>query len=120
MSNINVANVNGCDAEAGKVKAWVNFNGVSTAVVRDSYNVASLIDNGTGNYAVNQSSPMKDANYGITTCGYQDNVVYTLLLTVGEGTPPTPLSHSIYTQQVNTTVLYDCGRGHTAVHGVLA
>ena len=34
------------------VKAWVNFNGEGTVAIRASYNVASITDNGTGNYAV--------------------------------------------------------------------
>jgi hypothetical protein len=33
----------------GIAKAWVNTNGTSTAAIRDSFNVASMTDNGTGN-----------------------------------------------------------------------
>jgi hypothetical protein len=44
-------------------KAWVNFNGTGTIAARDSFNVASLTDNGTGDYSVNFSSAMADANY---------------------------------------------------------
>ena len=31
------------------VKAWVNFNGISTVAIRASYGVSSITDNGTGN-----------------------------------------------------------------------
>jgi hypothetical protein len=34
----------------GIAKAWVNFNGTGTIAARDSENVSSLTDNGTGNY----------------------------------------------------------------------
>lgn len=34
-------------------KVWVNFNGTSTISSRNSLNVSSLTDNGTGNYTVN-------------------------------------------------------------------
>lgn len=36
----------------GSAKAWVNFNGAGTVATRDSFNVSSLIDNGTGDYTV--------------------------------------------------------------------
>jgi hypothetical protein len=48
-------------------KAWVNFNGTSTVAIRASYNVSSITDNGTGNYTVNFTTAMVDANYSI--CG---------------------------------------------------
>jgi hypothetical protein len=43
-------------------KAWVNFNGSSMAN-RDSFNVASLTDNGTGDYTINYSNAMGNVNY---------------------------------------------------------
>jgi hypothetical protein len=46
-------------------KAWVNFNGTGTVAVRDSENVASITDNGTGDYTVNFSSNMGNTNYAI-------------------------------------------------------
>ena len=48
-------------------KAWVNFDGTSTVAIRASYNVSSITDNGTGNYTVNFTTAMPDANYSI--CG---------------------------------------------------
>jgi hypothetical protein len=50
----------------GSAKAWVNFNGVDTIAVRDSFNIASLTDNGTGDYSCNFSSAMGNANYAPT------------------------------------------------------
>jgi hypothetical protein len=44
-------------------KAWVNFNGTGTVAIRASYNVSSITDNGTGNYTVNFTSALADANY---------------------------------------------------------
>lgn len=46
-------------------RAWVNFDGSLTAVIRSSANVSSITDNGTGNYTVNFASPMPDANYAV-------------------------------------------------------
>jgi len=44
-------------------KAWVNFNGTGTVAIRASYNVSSITDNGTGDYTVNFTSALADANY---------------------------------------------------------
>ena len=53
----------GPNAVEGLAKAWVNFNGTGTIAARDSFNVASLTDNGTGDYTVNFSSSFDNANY---------------------------------------------------------
>jgi hypothetical protein len=44
-------------------KAWVNFNGTGTVAIRAGYNVSSITDNGTGDYTVNFTTAMPDANY---------------------------------------------------------
>ena len=44
-------------------KAWVNFNGTGTVAIRDSGNVSSITDNGTGFYTVNFTTAMPNANY---------------------------------------------------------
>jgi hypothetical protein len=53
-----------------KCRAWVNFNGTGTVAIRASGNVSSITDNGTGNYTVNFTTAMPDANYAVNgTCG---------------------------------------------------
>ena len=44
-------------------RAWVNFNGTGTVALRDSGNVSSITDNTTGDYTVNFTTAMPDANY---------------------------------------------------------
>lgn len=44
-------------------RAWVSFNGVGTISIRSSGNVSSLNDYGPGNYGVNFTVLMPDANY---------------------------------------------------------
>lgn len=46
--------------------AWVNFNGTGTVAIRSSYNVSSITDNGTGDYTVNFTTALSDANYCIS------------------------------------------------------
>jgi len=50
-------------------KAWVNFNGTGTIAIRDSANVASLTDLGTGWYAVNLTNSFSSADYSSTMGG---------------------------------------------------
>ena len=59
----------------GSAKAWVNFNGESTLSVRDSLNIGSVTDNGTGNYTNNFSSAFAAATYNTTTSG-GGNLIY--------------------------------------------
>ena len=53
----------GSVATAYGCRAWVNFNGTGTVSIRGSGNVSSITDNGTGNYTVNFTTAMSDANY---------------------------------------------------------
>jgi hypothetical protein len=50
-------------------RAWVNFNGTTNTggfcTIRASFNVTSVADNGTGDYTVNFTTAMPDANYMI-------------------------------------------------------
>ena len=50
--------------------AFVNFNGTGTVAIRASYNVSSITDNGVGDYTVNFTTAMADANYAFTV-GYR-------------------------------------------------
>ena len=54
----------------GTLKAWVNFNGTGTVAIRASGNVSSITDSGAGNYRVNFTTAIQDANYSAQiTCG---------------------------------------------------
>jgi hypothetical protein len=46
-------------------RAWVNFDGTGTVAIRASYNVSSITDNGVGDYTVNFTTAMADANYSV-------------------------------------------------------
>lgn len=51
-------------------KAWVNFNGTGTVAIRAAGNVSSITDNGVGDYTVNFTNALADANYsGVIACG---------------------------------------------------
>jgi hypothetical protein len=46
-------------------RAWVNFNGTGTVAIRASGNVSSITDNDVGNYYINFTIAMPDANYAV-------------------------------------------------------
>jgi hypothetical protein len=65
-------------------RAWVNFDGTTNVggfcTIRADFNVSSVTDSGTGDYIVNFTTAMPDANYsphvtynqisGATNCGF--------------------------------------------------
>ena len=61
-------------------KAWVNFNGSGTVAIRDSYNVSSITDNGNGDYTVNFTIAMANANYTTAHAGGQKTLNWGLYL----------------------------------------
>jgi len=70
-------------------RAWVNFNGTSTVAIRASYNVSSITDNGTGDYTVNFTTAMPDANYASVSTSEHDNGTALDWLLVEGDIPPT-------------------------------
>ena len=47
----------------GSAKVWVNFQGDGTLAVRDSLNVSSVTDSGTGDYDTNFTNNMSNDDY---------------------------------------------------------
>ena len=74
MSTITVTNIKATGETAsrdtsGVAAAWVNFNASSTLAIRGNGNVGSVTDNGTGDYTLNFTSAMADANYSVVNGG---------------------------------------------------
>ena len=61
----------GSAEQSGLCKAWVNFNGTGTVAIRASYNVSSITDNGAGDYTINFTTALVDANYVVQACTTQ-------------------------------------------------
>ena len=59
---LNVLNATGT-APLYACRAWVNFKGTGTLSIRASGNVSSITDFGVGNYRVNFTTAMEDADY---------------------------------------------------------
>lgn len=50
-------------APSYSARAWVSFNGSGTPSIRASGNVSSITDNGVGDFTINFTTAMSDANY---------------------------------------------------------
>jgi hypothetical protein len=90
----------------GIAKAWVNFDGTGTVAIRDSFNVSSITDNGTGYYTVNFTTAMPNANFatllstssiGLGTYGAFSNITGTTTATV----LPTTTTTTVFTGYTN-------------------
>mgnify|MGYP001033195728 FL=1 len=74
MSTITVTNIKATGetasrAVSGVAAAWCNYDGTGTASIRDSINIASLTDNGTGSHSISFSNTMDNANYATQVTG---------------------------------------------------
>tara|TARA_R110000822_G_scaffold256758_1_gene382501 strand:+ start:792 stop:1136 length:345 start_codon:yes stop_codon:yes gene_type:complete len=77
-------------------KAWVNFNSTGTVAIRDSENVSSLTDNGTGDCTANFDNALSSSNYaGFFMAGNFDASGTCLIR------PHTLLTNSLRVEQIN-------------------
>jgi hypothetical protein len=90
-------------------RAWVNFDGTNNVggfcTIRGSFNVTTVADNGTGDYTVNFTNALPDANYSVVLTGNQTtagNAVGGTLI-YGTGTPATMLTTSVRVNSGNTS-----------------
>ena len=50
----------------GLTKVWANLKGTDTFGLRDSFNVTTATDNGTGNYTITINNDMGNNDYSVT------------------------------------------------------
>jgi hypothetical protein len=98
MSNLVVDTLTNQDTQL--CKAWVNFNGTSTVAIRGSYNVSSITDNGTGDYTVNFTTAMPDANYSISGSVAVRRRVWRAFCTRGKYSNATTTTVGVYSARI--------------------
>jgi len=52
--------------QQGLIKGWIRFDGTGTIAIDDSFNYASITDNGSGDYTTTLSTAMGNINYSPT------------------------------------------------------
>jgi hypothetical protein len=95
-------------------RAWVNFNGTGTVAIRASGNVSSITDNGTGDYTVNFTTAMADANYSVTASLGGSTILGVDLTNLGTAAPTTSAIR-IGTRRTTDGVLLDPTYVHVAI-----
>ena len=55
--------------QQGLSKSWMNLNGTSTIATRDSFNVSTIVDRGTGLYTQRFTSNMSNDDYAVGGSG---------------------------------------------------
>jgi hypothetical protein len=74
-ANITFGKLSNSATEADNVakrtaKAWVNFDGTTNTggncTIQSDFNVSTVADNGTGDYTINFTSALEDANYAVS------------------------------------------------------
>jgi len=80
-------------------RAWVNFNGTGTVAIRASGNVSSITDNGVGDYTVNFTTAMPDANYAVVGMGKASSGADGTSVWIQDASTPTASAVNIITGQ---------------------
>ena len=100
MSTLEVSNLNdGTTTVAttfvtnGSAKAWVNLDGTGTATLRDTLNITSVTDDGTGRYDFSITNAMSSTNYVINASGRQDETAPFTGVAVGVDTESSSVVH---------------------------
>jgi hypothetical protein len=88
-------------------RAWVNFNGTGTVAIRASFNVSSITDNGTGDYTVNFTTAMPDANYSATFGHGPASGASPYFIGLYNGVAPTSSSFRMQVQTHNALAFVD-------------
>lgn len=97
----------------GRAKAWVNFNATGTVSIRDSFNVSSVTDNNQGDFSVNFTTAMANANYA-ASLATGDTDDYDRFASIHSYTSS---SLRMFTINNDSDVLRDTDNNHVIVFG---
>ena len=107
----------------GSAKAWLNYSGSGTTF-RDSFNMASATDNGTGDYTHAFTSSMGNVNYAIGTYAGSSQTSTDLANRITGGCVKAAASHRQRYGYVSATngaiTTYDCVAADILFNGDLA
>ena len=103
----------------GLVKAWLTLDGEGTIATVDSFNIASITDNATGDYSYTYTNNMGTAKHPVTgsVIGASTGNFYSYLSSEGVAQATTGNT----TRNVHYSgVFQDCDPTHFVIHGDLA
>ena len=97
--------------QQGLAKAWVSADGVADSL-RDSFNVSTVTDGGTGIYEFPFTTNFASTNYSFVYCGGQSGAETTYQMSTSD---PTTSSHTVQLKNAagsTTPRNYICGAFH--------
>ena len=100
------------DTMKGMAKAWYDLDGTGTVALDDSFNCATLTDNGTGAYNIAYTNSMSSANYASLFGGISQTDTGTTAVATG--------SHTILVRQGFDSTTIDADPIYSGIFGVLA
>ena len=104
--------------QQGLAKSWVAFDGTASgATVADSLNVSSSDDDATGDYGINFTNAMGNANYSCTFGDGEGSSTSGMRFLMDAGS--TTSSQEIYGRNVSNSAA-DCAAASMAINGDLA
>jgi hypothetical protein len=103
--------------QQGLAKSWANFNGTGTIALTDSFNVASLSDEGTGEYETNFTNSMNNGDFAIHVTSDANSSNDGFNRTAGGSNNTTAKGHARHYEAGSIT---DTSLMITTVHGDLA
>jgi len=103
--------------QQGLAKVWANFNGTGTIALTDSFNVASLSDEGTGEYETNFTNSMSNGDFAIHVTSDANTSNDGFNRTAGGSNNTTAKGHARHYESGSIT---DTSLMITTVHGDLA
>jgi len=120
VTNIQATGETASRAVSGVAAAWLNMNGQGTIAIRDSFNVASLTDVGTGQQKANYTNAMTNANYNISLAATNNiGINFEMDITLADGNINASYVQW-FTSTGSGTSLYDNSHVFASAHGDLA
>ena len=105
----------------GIAKSWISYRGTSTVEIRDSLNVGSLTDNGTGDYTITFTNNMGNNLYPVTMASDHDSGSHFSTACIDHDDPnPVATTQYVANYLDQTNNMRDAVYCHEAVHGDLA
>ena len=107
----------GSVATAYGVRAWINFDGTSSSIGtgRANGNMDAVTDNGTGDYTLNFTNDMPDANYAFMGNCERDATNYTADVWVGVRAAGSVDIYSVIMNNNSAPARYDLGAVFAAI-----
>ena len=103
----------------GLAKAWLTLDGEGTIAITDSNNIATITDNGTGDYSFTYTNNMGTAKHPVTGSNIGASTDYFFSFITSDAVAQATTGNTIQIKH-HSGVDQDCDPTHVVIHGDLA